>query len=141
MAVAQAPSHVLIAEDNALAAHAMRVLFEATGHRVSVAGEVRDVVSTAANDPVDLLLLDVGLEGGDCFDVLHGLREQNAMPRVVAALTGRDDPEMATRCREEGCIAVLLKPVPARELLRMSAEWLSTASKDNADCSTPLRSE
>ena len=124
--MATALPHVLIAEDNTLASDAMRVLFEATGHRVSVAGEVADVVAIATSDPVDLLLLDVGLTGGDCFDVLSGLREQHSMPRVVAALTGRDEPALVQRCRDEGCVAVLLKPVPTRELLRMASEWLAT---------------
>ena len=122
--MATALPHVLIAEDNTLASDAMRVLFEATGHRVSVAGAVNDVVAIATADPVDLLLLDVGLTGGDCFDVLTGLRAQESMPRVVAALTGRDEPELVQRCREAGCVAVLLKPVPTRELLRMAGEWL-----------------
>ncbi len=116
---------MLIAEDNTLAADAMRVLFETTGHRVSVAGEVSEVVALASRDAVDLMLLDAGLHGGDCFDVLAGLRAAGAMPRVIAALTGRDDPALAARCRDEGCVAVLLKPVPVRDLLRMASEWLA----------------
>ncbi len=125
MVAARVLPHVLIAEDNSLASDAMRVLFEATGHRVSVASAVGAVVAIVASDPVDLLLLDVGLEDGDCFDVLSQLRSSGASPRVIAAITGRDEPSVATRCRDEGCVAVLLKPVPTRELLRMSADWLS----------------
>jgi len=117
--------HVLIAEDNALVSDAMRVLFEAVGYRVSIAGEVGAIIELAARDPVDLLLLDVTLKGGDGFDVLAGLRSRSARPRVIAALTGRDDPELAKRCRAEGCVAVLLKPVAPRELLRMAEEWLT----------------
>jgi DNA-binding response OmpR family regulator len=123
--MATALPHVLIAEDNAMASDAMRVLFEATGHRVSVAGDVQDIVAIAGADPVDLMLLDAGLTGGDCFDVLAGIRAHASPPRVIAALTGSDDPELVKRCRDEGCVAVLLKPVPARELLRMAREWLS----------------
>jgi DNA-binding response OmpR family regulator len=123
--VVSALPHVLIAEDNDLASDALRVLFEATGHRVSVAGEVNNIVAIAGADPVDLLLLDAGLEGGDCFDVLSGLRAQRNKPRVIAALTGRDEPEFRQRCRDEGCVAVLLKPVSPRDLLRMASEWLA----------------
>ena len=100
--------HVLVAEDNALVADAMRLLFEETGHRVTTAGTIVDVVRAAANDPVDLLLLDLGLADGDGLDVLEQLRGREAMPRVSVALTGRD----------EGCRDVLLKPVPVGELLR-----------------------
>lgn len=116
--------HVLVAEDNHLVCDAMRVLFEETGHRVSIAGRVADVVEIALHDPVDLLLLDLGLADGDGLDVLAALRSLNAMPRVSAALTGRSEPALEARCIAAGCTAVLLKPVPARELLRLAAQWL-----------------
>ena len=120
--------HVLVAEDNALVADAMRLLFEETGHRVTTAGTIVDVVRAAANDPVDLLLLDLGLADGDGLDVLDQLRTRDAMPRVSVALTGRDEPDVIARCRAAGCRDVLLKPVPVGELLRRSREWLNGAS-------------
>ena len=46
------------------------------------------------------------------------------MPRVAVALTGRDEPEVVARCRAMGCADVLLKPVPARQLLARAKEWL-----------------
>ena len=120
--------HVLVAEDNTLVADAMRLLFEETGHRVTTAGTIADVVRAAANDPVDLLLLDLGLADGDGLDVLDQLRGRDAMPRVSVALTGRDEPDVIARCRAAGCRDVLLKPVPVGELLRRSREWLNGAS-------------
>jgi CheY-like chemotaxis protein len=126
--VTPALPHVLEAEDNALVADAMRLLFEETGHRVTTAGTIVDVVRTAANDPVDLLLLDLGLADGDGLDVLEQLRGCEAMPRVSVALTGRDEPDVIARCRAAGCRDVLLKPVPVGELLRRSREWLNGAS-------------
>ncbi len=116
---------MLVAEDNQLVCEAMRVLFGETGHRVSIAGHVAEIVDIAASDPVDLLLLDLGLADGDGFDVLAALRVRNVVPRVVVALTGRDEPEIIARCTEEGCAAVLLKPVPARELLRVTAALMA----------------
>jgi two-component system KDP operon response regulator KdpE len=117
--------HVLVAEDNDLVCGAMRVLFEETGHRVSTTPSIAATVSVAASDPVDLLLLDLGLADGDGLEVLAQLRARDALPRISVALTGRDEPEIVARCREMGCQEVLLKPVPAREMLRMAREWLS----------------
>ncbi len=116
--------HVLVAEDNDLVSGAMRILFEETGHRVTTAPSIAATVAAAAADPVDLLLLDLGLADGDGLEVLEQLRARNALPRVAVALTGRDEPEVVARCRELGCADVLLKPVPARELLRRAKEWL-----------------
>lgn len=119
------PPHVLVAEDNDLVSGAMRLLFEESGHRVSTAPSITESVRVAAADPVDLLLLDLGLTDGDGLEVLDQLRARGAMPRVAVALTGRDEPEVVARCREMGCADVLLKPVPARELLAKAREWLA----------------
>jgi DNA-binding response OmpR family regulator len=116
--------HVLVAEDNDLVSGAMRLLFEETGHRVSTAPSIAATVALASSDPVDLLLLDLGLADGDGLEVLAQLRERGTMPRVAVALTGRDEPEVVARCRAMGCTDVLLKPVPAREMLRRAREWL-----------------
>lgn len=102
----------------------MKVLFGETGHRVSVAGHVAEIVDIAESDPVDLLLLDLGLADGDGFEVLASLSAQGIKPRVIVALTGRDEPEIVARCKAAGCAAVLLKPVPTRELLRITAGLL-----------------
>ena len=120
--------HVLVAEDNQLVCDAMRVLFSETGHRVSIAGHVAEIVDIAESDPVDLLLLDLGLADGDGFEVLSSLADRGVAPRVVVALTGRDEPEIVARCKEAGCAAVLLKPVPTRELLRITSELLAAKS-------------
>ena len=119
--------HVLVAEDNELVVTAMQVLFEETGHRVSTAPTIVATVRIAATDPVDLLLHDLGLADGDGLDVLVQLKERGTMPRVAVALTGRDEPEVVERCRALGCADVLLKPVPARELLARTRRWLQTA--------------
>jgi CheY-like chemotaxis protein len=116
--------HVLVAEDNALVAGAMRVLFEETGHRVTTTGSIADTVAAASAEPVDLLLLDLGLPDGDGLAVLAELTTREALPRVSVALTGRDEPEVIARCLAAGCREVLLKPVPVADLLRKSREWL-----------------
>ena len=118
--------HVLVAEDNELVCEAMRVLFGETGHRVSTAGHVAEILDIMESDPVDLLLLDLGLADGDGFDVLAQMRERGVTARITVALTGREEPEIIARCKAEGCSAVLLKPVPARDLLRHAREWLGT---------------
>jgi CheY-like chemotaxis protein len=117
--------HVLVAEDNALVAGAMRLLFEETGHRVTTAGTIVEVVEAAASDRVDLLLLDLGLSDGDGLEVLSILGARGFLPRVSVALTGRDEPEVIERCMAAGCREVLLKPVPVGVLLRKSREWLN----------------
>lgn len=116
--------HVLVVEDNRDVGDAFRVLFESTGRRVSVVQTVADAVATARAVPVDLMLLDLTLPDGNGLEILEQLGGDAARPRVTVALTGRDEPHIARRCQDVGCAAVLVKPVPARELLKRADEWL-----------------
>jgi CheY-like chemotaxis protein len=116
--------HVLVAEDNELVCGAMRVLFEETGHRVTTVPTIAAAVRAATTDPVDLLLLDLGLADGNGLDVLPQLATRGATPRVTIALTGRDEPEIVAQCYAAGCRLVLLKPPRAGELLRVTRELL-----------------
>ena len=121
------PAHILVVEDSALVRDAMRTLFELTGRRVSLAGNVAECVAACRVDRPDVLLLDLSLPDGDGLSALPTLREEGLLPRVVAALTGHDDEATARRCREAGCRTVLLKPVPTREMMRMIEGWEAEA--------------
>jgi two-component system response regulator RegX3 len=117
--------HVLVVEDNVDVGDAFRVLFEATGRRVSVVRTVADAVAAARAETVDLMLLDLTLPDGSGLRILEELSDVASRPRVTVALTGRDEPDVVRRCRELGCVAVLTKPVPARELLQRVDSWLA----------------
>ena len=116
-------AHILVVEDSALVRDAMRMLFDATGRRVSLAGSVAECIAACAAERPDILLLDLSLPDGEGLSALPQLRAQGTLPRVVAALTGHDDAATAQRCREAGCRTVLVKPVPTRELMRVIGEW------------------
>ena len=102
---------------------ALTILLESGGHQVRAARSVAAAVERGTEGPVDLLLLDLTLPDGDGLSVLDGLRQAGAEPAVTVALTGHDDAATAHRCTAAGCAAVLLKPVPARELLARVAGW------------------
>ena len=118
---------VLVVEDNALVTDAMRVLIEAAGHEVETAATVAEAVSRCSASPPALMLLDLTLPDGHGLDALARVMSGGCGPRITVALTGHDDPAIARRCRDAGCVEVLVKPVPARELMSRLAEWLADA--------------
>ena len=118
---------VLLVEDHPLVVDALTILLESGGHEVRTAESVSSAVRQALAAPVDVLLLDLTLPDGHGLDVLDRLRAADASPAVSVALTGHDDPTTRARCVAAGCAAVLLKPVPARELLARVAEWAQVA--------------
>jgi CheY-like chemotaxis protein len=116
---------VLIVEDNELVTSALRILFEETGRRVTVAHSVADAVRAGQDDPPDLLLLDLTLPDGDGLEVARSLASHGVQPRATVAITGRDDAASHERCAKAGCTEVILKPVAARDLLSKADRWLA----------------
>jgi DNA-binding response OmpR family regulator len=115
--------HLLIVEDSALITDALRVLFEGSGFRVTIAGSVADAHALSADDVADLMLLDVTLEDGDGLELLADMRAKGVEPETTIALTGYDDPITRQRAIDAGCADVLVKPVPVRELLRIARNY------------------
>lgn len=116
---------VLIVDDSAYVTSPLQILFEETGRRVAIADSVATAVRACELERPDLMLLDLTLPDGDGLSVLGRLCGRPGLPLITVALTGHDDPLTVERCRAAGCRDVLLKPVPVRDLLRRSAEWLA----------------
>lgn len=119
--------HILIVDDSDAVTGALRILFEETGHDVSVAGTLSEAVGVAAERQVDVMLLDLTLPDGDGLSALTTMRARAIEPKVTAALTGHAEPQIAARCTAAGCRAVLVKPVPIAELLKRVREWTAAA--------------
>lgn len=115
---------MLIVEDNELVTGALRILFEESGRRVTVAHTVSAAVAAGTNDPPDLVLLDLTLPDGDGLEVVRALEAKGVRPRGTLALTGRDDQATLDRCAAAGVAGVFLKPVATLELLRRAAQIL-----------------
>ncbi|HEY0780167.1 MAG TPA: response regulator [Gemmatirosa sp.] len=108
---------VLIVDDSPLVTDALGVLLEASGYTTGSATTVADAVTALRNERYDAMLLDLTLPDGDGLEVLGSAEEANLTPPPTLALTGHDDPATAARCREAGCVAVLVKPVRRIALL------------------------
>jgi CheY-like chemotaxis protein len=81
-------------------------------------------VERCTTDPPDLILLDLTLADEDGLELLTRLGAAGRTAPRTVAMTGHDDPTTRARCLAAGCLDVLLKPVPARELLRRVDEWI-----------------
>ena len=112
-------TRLLIVEDSAIVASALRLLFEESGYDVDVAATVKDAIATATASTPDVMLLDLTLPDGDGLAILERLRADDHAPRSTIALTGHDDDELRERCIDAGCVDVLLKPVPIARLVAL----------------------
>jgi DNA-binding response OmpR family regulator len=122
-----ASARVLLVEDSELVADALGTLMRAMGHTVRVAPSIRAAVDACVAEVPDVMLLDLGLLDGHGLEALEQINALGVTPRVVAAMTGDDDPNMKRRCLAAGCREVLVKPVGARDLVARIDAWMREA--------------
>jgi DNA-binding response OmpR family regulator len=117
-----APKRVLLVEDEMRLRGIIARYLRARGHVVFEAGTVETARSVLATEFVHVLLLDVNLEDGTCWDVLRWIErwaQQDpswGRPRVVVLSAV---PPSAKRVQEFKPDAVLNKPFPIDALGRL----------------------
>ena len=110
------PAHVLIAEDEVLAAMALEDFLTHFGYRVSVAHDGLKALEHHRTDPADVLLTDLRMPRMDGAALIHDLRRGHAdLPIIV--MTGFLSEEIGRQLEEEnGPMVVLSKPVDPAEI-------------------------
>ncbi len=112
---------LLLVEDDRMIGDSLRAALRLEGHAVDWVRDARAAQATLASERFDLVLLDLGLPGGDGLDVLRTLRaHRNDTPVIV--LTARDGTGERVAGLDAGADDYLVKPFEFDELLaRMRA--------------------
>ena len=116
---------ILVVEDSALISSALRILLEANGYEVDVAGTAKEAVDASTRARPDVMLLDLTLPDADGLSVLGDLAASGSKPPVTLAMTGHNDDITRARSMAAGCSAVLVKPVAVSELLQIIGDSLA----------------
>ena len=107
---------VLIADDHAIFAEALRLLLEKTYRIVGTASDGRALLSAAAKLSPDVIVVDIGMPLLNGLDAAQRIRE--CLPKVkLVFLTMQDDPNLAAAAMELGSVAFVLKHSAGAELL------------------------
>ena len=110
---------ILIVEDDRDLLLGLSVRLRAAGYSIMVAGHGAAAVLSVENKPADLILLDIGIPGGDGLVVLERLKHSvNTAFIPVIVLTGRDPATLRQKTLELGAVAFFQKPVDNDELLK-----------------------
>lgn len=115
--------HVLIAEDHADSRESLRLLLEASGHRVDAASNGNEAVELALSRAPEIAFIDIGLPGLDGYDVAREIRASEGTNNFVylVALTGYGQPIDRRRALESGFNEHMVKPLRRDKLLRLMA--------------------
>jgi len=113
---------VLVVDDNEDAAMMLSQLLGTVGHRSFVAHDGPAALQLLEHEPVDVVVLDIGLPVMDGYELAGRIRARNDGGEIrLIALTGYGQAEDRERSRVHGIDRHLVKPVDVEELLRLVA--------------------
>lgn len=125
---------VLIVEDDSDTRRALAIRIEAAGFEALMAEDGLQCVALAQRERPAMILLDLGIPGGDGMTVLQRLAQRTATESIpVIVLSGRDGKDCKERALRAGAVAFLSKPVEANDLLTCIRQNLASESKKDAD--------
>lgn len=109
---------ILIVDDDADVRRGLTVRLRANNYDVVYAVDAISAISAARKEKPDVILLDLGLPGGDGFVVMERLQAINVLPSVpVIVVSARDAVRNKDRALAAGAEAFFQKPAENDELL------------------------
>jgi two-component system alkaline phosphatase synthesis response regulator PhoP len=109
---------ILVIDDDQDLAMGLRVRLRANNFATVFATDAVSAISQAKNETPDLILLDLGLPGGDGFLVMERLSNIESLASIpVIVLSARDPQANKERAVAAGAKAYFQKPVDNDELL------------------------
>ena len=129
---------ILVVEDEPAIARLIRDYLERAGFAVRTASDASTAVTLAGAEPPDLVVLDLGLPGGDGLDVIRALRSSSLTPIIV--VTARGDETDRVVGLELGADDYVVKPFSPRELVaRVRSVLRRSAAAETASPSESIR--
>lgn len=115
---------ILVADDELLNRTLLERILTNHGHEVVTAEDGDIALDLAEREKPDVLLLDLSMPAMDGMEVLQtirsGKRDISASTPVIV-LTGYDEKDVDTACREFGVVDVVTKPISMNTLLKVIA--------------------
>jgi CheY-like chemotaxis protein len=110
---------ILIVDDHVDSARSLTRLLRHEGHLVITAHTMTGAMTlVVGQQPVDVVLSDIGLPDGDGCELLRRLRSfYGGRDLPAVALTGLGDEALIDECREAGYRGFLMKPVIFEQVL------------------------
>jgi CheY-like chemotaxis protein/anti-sigma regulatory factor (Ser/Thr protein kinase) len=119
--------HVLVVDDDRALRHAIATLLDEAGYKTEQAGDGPEALDKLHQQPVDLMLLDIGLPGMSGLDVLALARRGATPPRVVM-MTADDTPDTLLQSFRGQAHSFVRKPFPPSRIVSVVNDVLSASA-------------
>jgi two-component system, sensor histidine kinase and response regulator len=132
---------VLIVEDSATQAMALRLQLEEAGYAVRIARSAEEAIAMVKAAPVDLVVSDVVMPGQSGFDLCRAIKDDPGLKKIpVVLLTSLGDPMDIIRGLESGADNYITKPYDPPQLLeRLQRVFENVAMRDQRSADDAVR--
>jgi CheY-like chemotaxis protein len=111
---------ILAVDDDLDTLVGLSIRLRAAGYKVVIAGDAAHAVHSATTEQPDLILLDLGMPGGNGFIVLDLLKSEPMTADIpVVVVSARDAPGTEEKVLAMGAVAFLRKPPDNAALLQL----------------------
>jgi len=119
--------HLLIVEDDELVQSLLAAYMQNEGFKVSLATTGKEILACLDSEPIDLILLDLGLPDEDGLVLARQVRARSSIPIIV--VTARKDQKDRLAALEIGADDYLTKPFDPEELVLRIRNLLGRAGE------------
>lgn len=120
-------NRVLVADTSRTNVLILSKVLERGGYSCLVVDTGESALDAAEGEIFDMMFMNVDQPAIDGLEAVKMLRFQELGKRrnTILALTSKEDPETAKRCKEAGCDDVVLQPIDIQKVLDLAAHVLS----------------
>lgn len=122
---------ILVIEDDPDVVDVIRETLEEAGYEIATRESAVGVPELIGSEPIDLVVLDLGLPGEDGLSLLRQVKTQREIGVLI--VSGRSDPTEKIVGLEVGADDYLAKPFVPRELLARVRSILRRLSKNRSE--------
>ena len=123
-------ARILVVEDNVMNMELAVDLLRLQGYEVLSATTGQEALDISGREPLDLILMDVGLPGIDGLEVTKMLKKDPKTRHIpVVALTAHAMKGDEERILHHGCTGYISKPIDTREFPKAVGEFIEKARK------------
>ena len=125
-----ASAKILLVDDEPDVVASLGMRLGAAGYQIVTASDGMSATQKAVQEQPDMIVLDIGMPGGDGHTVAQRLNENPATAGIpIVFLTARITQEDMNKATAEGAVGYMLKPFNSERLLALVERVLSERAK------------